>query len=150
MLQSFVRQVWQMDTDASTANAVCSHTFRSGAFSRALSFSRIRLPQSSSKCPAVLIHLSSLPYLLIHCLAMPSLQYTAGDCDRNAWQSLYAVAWTRTRPLTRSPYFSCSSSALDTVIASAGLTDLFSHWRNTPAGTSIGGCLCNNTVRNAS
>ena len=78
MLQSLVRQVWQVDTDASTDKVVCSHTLSSGASKRPLSFSRIRLPQCSSKWPAELIYLSSLPYFLIHSLAIPSEQYTGG------------------------------------------------------------------------
>ena len=76
LLQAPELKVWLQTTllvDASADNAVCRHTLSSGARKRALSLSRIRLPQWSSRCPAVSIHLRTAPYSLNHPLAIPSL-----------------------------------------------------------------------------
>ena len=92
---SFVRQVWQVVTDAPKSNSVCNHTLSSGASRSALSFSRIRLPQWSSKCPAVSIHLRTAPYFLNHPLAIPSLQHMAGVCPPLPTTQLHLLAGAR-------------------------------------------------------
>ena len=144
-LQSFVCQVRQVDTDASADRARCNHTFSSGACKEALSCSRIRTPQIDSKRPAEFIYCNSVPYRFNHCLAILSLTCKGGVwVVRNTLQSLYADACSFASNFTMSPYFPCNSAALDTMMAPCGLMAFFNHFRNTPSGTSIGGCLSHN------